>query len=111
MRDDIELREKARRLVCELINNGDSDGPWGVSDKDYIMELRAALDEDTCHFCEYEAVATVDKKPLCDSCYEGYIEDVACEDDIDHHGDRDKTPEELAGEVFEDKLAMYRNEH
>lgn len=29
----------------------------------------------------------------------------------DPHGDRDPSPEQLAGEIFEDRLALYRNEY
>ena len=42
---------------------------------------------------------------------EGYTDYLAEMDGPDPHGYRDPSPEQLAGEVFQDKYDMYRNEY
>lgn len=61
--------------------------------------------------CNEEACGSLRGKRLCDVCLDGWTEYYADQEGPDPHGDRDPSPEEQAGWAFEDKLAMYRNEH
>jgi hypothetical protein len=68
--------------------------------------------ETPCWQCgEYEADYLFNGHDVCEVCQEGMIECAAQASGPDPHGDRDKSPEELAGEVMQDKIDMYRKEY
>lgn len=58
----------------------------------------------------------------CENCFQDIFDDdqmdccgdlllVTHDDNSEYESYQDVSPEQLAGEIFEDKLAMYRNEH
>jgi hypothetical protein len=74
----------------------------------------AEPDSISCSHCgdmEIEVAGKVHGKPVCDECLDGLNEMYAEMDGPDPHGDRDPSPEQQAGEAFQDKLDMYRNEY
>jgi len=61
--------------------------------------------------CGAESDSIFQGKPMCEDCCDAYQEYLWETDGPDDHGIYDKTPEELAGEAFQDKLDMYRKEY
>ena len=61
---------------------------------------------ESCRICGIES-----DNNICDDCND-YCDEVENELDYDEYvANQDVSPEQLAGEIFEDKLSAYRNEY